>query len=307
MRKILLAILCCLAFGCTTIDPGEVGVEVSLGSIVPDVRTSGFHVTVIASIHKFSTRTQTYTMAGTGAEGDANGSVNVLAKDQLPIKLDVSVMFHLNGARAVEVYRALGNDYADSIVHPLVRTAVRDAASEFTAVELVDKRAELQLRMGTLVRGALEGVLRGRNLNTSSIQIDGILIRNIDLPQSIDDAIASVQRQRQATAAAEQANLTARQEAARALTIANGEVAQRTARAEGDANVVRIQALAEAARIRSIATAQAEANRTLAQSLTPAVLRYEQIRASTSVLASNGTRTIFVPGSMNPTVMLNNQ
>lgn len=101
--------------------------------------------------------------------------------------------------------------------------------------------------------------------------------------------------------------MTARQEATRALTIVNGEVAQRRARAEGDAQMVRIQAEAEASRIRAIADAQAAANRTLAQSLTPAVLRYEQIQASRAVLSSSGTRTVFVPGSMNPTVMLNNQ
>lgn len=307
MRNHLLALFCSLALGCTTIDPGEVGVEVSLGTIDPNVRTPGIYTSVIAEIHKFSTRIQTYTMAGNGTEGDVNGSVNVLAKDQLPVKLDVTVMFHLNGARAVDVYRSFGVDYADSIIHPLVRTAVRDAASEFTAVDLVDKRAELQLRMNELVRGALTSVLRGRNLNTASIAVDNILIRNIDLPQSIDDAIAAVQRQRQATAAAEQANLTARQEATRALTIANGEVAQRRARAEGDAQMVRIQAEAEANRIRAIADAQAAANRTLAQSLTPAVLRYEQIQASRAVLSSPGTRTVFVPGSMNPTVMLNHQ
>lgn len=304
MRKFLFFFI--LAMGCTTVDPGEVGVEVSLGTITSNVLNPGIYASVVATIHKFSVRTQTYTMAGTGAEGDANGSVNVLAKDQLPVKLDVTVMFHLNGPRAVDVYRSLGVDYADSIIHPLVRTAVRDAASEFTAVDLVDKRAELQLRMNVLVREALASVLRGRGLNTNSIAIDNILIRNIDLPQSIDDAIASVQRQRQATAAAEQANLTARQEANRALTVANGEVAQRRARAEGDAQMVRIAAEAEANRIRAIATAQAEANRVLAQSLTPAVLRYEQIQAARSVLGSNGTRTVFVPGTMNPTVMMPN-
>lgn len=90
MRKIFQAVLCSLALGCTTIDPGEVGVEVSLGTIEPNVRTSGFHTVVIASIHKFSTRTQTYTMAGAGNEGDANGTRTVF----VPGSMNPTVMLN---------------------------------------------------------------------------------------------------------------------------------------------------------------------------------------------------------------------
>lgn len=301
MKRLLIIALFSLLPACTTIEPGEVGVEVLFGKVQPGVRSPDWYMTVLSDVHRLSTRTQTYTMAGaattagaTPAEAQADGSVKVLARDQLPVDLDVSVMFHLDGSRAIEVFRNFGADYDGQIVHPLVRTAVRDAASEFSAVDLIDQRAALQARMTTLVRERLTTTLRGRNVNADAVSIDAILLRNVDLPQSIDEAIANVQRQRQATAASTQANLTAQQEAARALTIANGEAAALIARTEADARMLRIRS-----------EAQAAANRTLSSSLTPEFLTYERIQATRAVLGSNGTRTVFLPGSAAPGMLMN--
>lgn len=282
------------AIACTTVEPGQVGIEVRFGQIQGGVLPPGMYGSVLSDVKTMSTQTQTYTMAGAGAEGAADGSVNVLARDQLPVTLDVSVMFHLNGDRAISVLRTFGERYDNNIVHPLVRTAVRDAASEFTAVDLIDRRGELQARMTTLVRTTLAATLTGRQVNTDSVVVDNILIRNIDLPNSIDEAIANVQRQRQMTAASTQANLTAQQEAARALTVANGEAAALIARTRADAEMLTIRT-----------TAQANANRALSASLTPEFLQYERIQATRAVLGSNGTRTVFLQGGMSPNMLMN--
>lgn len=294
MTRLNLIVLAAVAFfGCTTVDPGAVGVEVSLGSINRSVQPPGLYVTVVASVKVMSTQTQTYTMSGAGTEGAANGSVNVLSRDQLPVALDVSVMFHLNGSRAVEVFERFGVSYDDKVVHPLVRTAVRDAASEFIAMDLIDKRVELQTRMAALVRGQLASTLQGRGVNVDAVVIDNILIRNIDLPQTIDDAIASVQRERQATAAARQANLTAEQNAARQLTVANGDAAQLLARTRADAEMLRIKS-----------ESQAVANRTIAASITRDLIEYRRVEALSAVLASPATRTVFLPGNASPNLMM---
>lgn len=85
---------------CTTVDPGEVGIEVRFGQIQGGVLPPGMYGSFISDVKTLSTRTQNYTMAGAGTEGAADGSVNVLARDQLPVTLDVSVMFHLDGDQA---------------------------------------------------------------------------------------------------------------------------------------------------------------------------------------------------------------
>ena len=56
-------------------------------------------------------------------------------------------------------------------------------------------------------------------------------------------------------------------------------------------------------RIRS--EAQASANRTLSSSLTPEFLTYERIQATRAVLGSSGTRTVFLPGSTAPGMLMN--
>lgn len=291
--SLLVAALSLSSIACITVDPGEVGIEVRFGRIQGGVLPPGMYGALVSHIETMDTRTQTYTMAGDGNEGNVNGSVNVLARDQLPVKLDVSVMFHLNGRDAISVFRNFGDKYDDGIVHPLVRTAVRDAASEFTAVDLIDRRGELQTRMTTLVRTALASTLQGRGVPVDAVVVDNILIRNIDLPASIDEAIANVQRQRQATAASTQANQTAQQEAARALTIANGEAAALIARTRADAEMTRIRT-----------EAQAAANRALSASITPEFLQYERIQATRAVLQSSGTRTVFLPGGTTPNMLM---
>ena len=272
---------------CDSVEPGQVGVEICMSEMQPGVRPSGFYFTgVRCDITPMSTQTQSYTMAGAGAEALTTGSVNVLTKDQLPVALDVTVQFHLNGERAREVYTVFGAHYDDNIVHTQVRTSVRDAASGFTAMELVDDRQRLSVEMSRLVREGLANTLRGRRVNADAVIVDNVLIRNIDLPTSLDQAIAQRQAEVQETQRRQQAVLTAAQEQIRVRTQA--ETAAQDL-------LIRTRADAEALRIRS--EAQANANRTLALSLTPEVLRSQQIEATRAVLSSNGTRTVFVPNN----------
>jgi regulator of protease activity HflC (stomatin/prohibitin superfamily) len=209
--------------------------------------------------------------------------------------MDVSVQFHLNPAQALEVFNKLGPNYDDTIVHPLVRTAVRDAASEFTATQLVDQRGELQTRMSNLVRHQLSTTLRGRQISESAIVVDNILLRNIDLPNTLDEAIARVQQERQATQQRTQARQTAEQEAARIRIEAQGQ---------SEAMLVRTRADTEAQLLR--ARAEAESNRHLSQSLTPNILSLRQIEATRALLGSNQTRTIMVPSNAGLNLLMPN-
>jgi regulator of protease activity HflC (stomatin/prohibitin superfamily) len=197
--------------------------------------------------------------------------------------MEVSIQFHLNAPSAPYVFRSFGEQYGESIVHPIVRAAVRDAASEFTAVALVDQRANLQERMERLVRVRLLEILNGRDIDETAIIIDNILLRNIDLPTSLDEAIANVQRQTQETAARRQALETARAESDRAFMQAQGDARALTTRA----------------------TAEAEANRTISASLTPALLRMRAIEATQAITTNPNTRTVILGGGGSMPLILN--
>ncbi len=305
IKSVLLGLAALLMFGCHTVEAGNVGVETCWGKVTETTYSEGGpYGTVFCEITDLSTRTQSYTMAGAGNEAQVNGSVQVLTNDQLTVLLDVTVQFHLNPSQAIPVFRALGKTYDDTIVHPLVRTAVRDAASEFRALQLVDERAVLQTRMERLIRERLANTLHGRQISASAIIVDNILLRNIDLPNSLDESIASVQRQRQETERRVQETRSAQQQAATETAAAEGRlaVAQVNARADSEALLTRTRADAEALRVRT--EAQASANRVLAATITPEILRLRQIELGAALLSSPQTRTVMLPAGQTPTLML---
>lgn len=262
---------------CTEIDPGSVGIGVDMDGIQSNLYEPGFHmVSMTTSIHPMSVQTQTYEMGGPD-------SIHALTQDQLSVDLEVTINFSLNPDHAIEVYQAYSADYAVRIIHPIVRTAVRDAASTFTAVNLVDNRTELQAAMEEVVRNSVVSTLNQRNIDASAIRIENILLRNIDLPQSLDEAIAAVQQQRMQTQQREQALNTATAEAARLRTEAEGEAAATQIRAQ----------------------AEAEANRTLAASLTPAVLEARRIEAMRDITTNPNSRVVLVPSGTGAIVRIN--
>lgn len=306
MRYLALLSFLSLAFlsvgctGCTeTVNPGEVGVAVSWGQTQSWVYPEGFHWTdpFGMNVVHMSTRTQAYEMGSSGTpqaqEGQAESAVErgepveVLAQDQLAVTLSCTVQFHLSASDAPAIYRSYGEAYADTIIHPIVRTAVRDAASEFRAMQLIDQRPQLQTRMESLVLERLHAALTSRQIPEDAVIVDNILLQSIDLPETIVTAIAAVQEQQQQTSRRQQELLTAQAEAERAQAEARGVAEQARIRAQGDADALRIRSQADA-----------DAARLMTAALSPAVLEGRRIDAFRAVLQSSQTRTVFVPTSM---------
>lgn len=278
MRTIALLLFSLVAMGCScaTVQPGEVGIGVDLEGVQDTLYDPGFHMNgPTVEVIPLSLQTQTYEMAG-------DDSIHALTKDQLSVMLEVTINFALNREHAIDVYQAYSADYASRIVHPIVRTAVRDAASGFDAQQLVNDREGLQNQMEERVRRDLTNTLQQRRLPAEAIHIENVMLRNIDLPDSLDQSIAAVQEQRMQTQQRQQALETARAEAERLRTEAEGEAAARQIRAE----------------------AEAQANRTVAASLTPAVLEARRIEAMQALANSSNSKVVLYPGSTTPQVRI---
>jgi prohibitin 1 len=283
-KKLCMTLLAIIALGalatwttgcsCTTVNPGEVGVGVDMSGLQDNLYSPGFHiVSITTTVIPMSLQTQTYEMGG-------NDSIHALTRDQLSVDLEVTINFALSSDHAIAVYTAYSTEYAARIVHPIVRTAVRDAASTFTAADLIDRREDLQNAMEERVRRDLAETLGQRSLDSAAIRIENVLLRNIDLPDVLDASIAAVQQQRMQTQQRQQALETATAEAARLRMEAEGEAAARLIRAQADA----------------------DANRLVAASLTPEVLESRRIDALRATLASPATRTVIVPAGVTPQV-----
>lgn len=240
------------------ISPGTVGVQTLFGKVQTGVLSEGLNVVnPLVDVITFDIRTQNYTMSGVRDEGEKMGddAIHVLSSDGLEVEIDLTVLFRLISDKAPEVLRTIGKDYRDVIVRPLVRTKIRDFAAYYDAVSLYStKRDEFQQRLST----AIEKEFKDRGL-----VMEQVLIRNINLPQSVKAAI--------------EAKINAEQESQKMKFVLDKE------RQEADRKRVEAQGIADYQRI-------------LTSSLTDKLLQYEQIKVQKE-LANSPNAKVVIMGS----------
>ena len=168
------------------IEPGKVGVQVLFGKVQPDVLESGLHIiNPLVDVTIFSIQTQNYTMSAVHSEGEVQGddAIRVLSSDGLEVMVDLSVLYKVDPAKAPFILQNIGMDYVDKIVRTVSRTAIRDNAVNYAAVDLYSvKRQEFQDRINRTIQ--LSFAKRG-------LELQQILVRNISLPASVRASIES--------------------------------------------------------------------------------------------------------------------
>jgi regulator of protease activity HflC (stomatin/prohibitin superfamily) len=185
---IVIAILGLLGSSVKIIDPGEVGVQVLFGQVQNSVLESGLHIIdPVVSVTTFDTRTKNYTMSAKSAEGQVQGddAIKVLSSDGLEVAIDLSVLYRVAPSRAPYVLQNIGpeSDIEDKIVRPITRTAIRDNAVNYQAVDLYStKREEFQYKINKTIAVSFQ---------KSGLEVQQILVRNITLPESVRQSIES--------------------------------------------------------------------------------------------------------------------
>ncbi|WP_461449456.1 prohibitin family protein [Mucilaginibacter sp.] len=168
------------------IDPGKVGVQTLFGQVQPEVLQSGLHVIdPLVDVTIFDTRTQNYTMSSKSNEGQVQGddAIRVLSSDGLEVTIDLSILYKVTPAKAPYIYQNIGEDYEDKIVRPVTRTAIRDNAVNYQAVDLYStKREEFQFKINKTISD---------NFAKNGLEVQQILVRNITLPASVRESIES--------------------------------------------------------------------------------------------------------------------
>jgi len=171
-----------------TIDAGTVGVQVLFGKVQDQTLQSGLHIiNPLVEVTTFDSRTQNYTMSGTRNEGDVQGddAIRVLSSDGLEVAIDLSVLYNIIPEKAPFIMQNIGNeiDYKNKIVRPVTRTALRDNAVNYQAVDLYStKRQEFQNKINATI---------SKNFENNGLRVQQILVRNISLPASVKASIES--------------------------------------------------------------------------------------------------------------------
>jgi regulator of protease activity HflC (stomatin/prohibitin superfamily) len=168
------------------IDPGKVGVQVLFGKVQDNVLESGLHIINPAvDVTTFSIQTENYTMSAKESEGQVQGddAIRVLSSDGLEVTIDLSVLYRLIPSKAPFILQNIGPDYENKIVRPVTRTAIRDNAVNYQAVDLYStKREEFQAKINQTIT---------LNFAKNGLEVQQILVRNISLPTSVKASIES--------------------------------------------------------------------------------------------------------------------
>jgi len=168
------------------IEPGKVGVQTLLGKVQDNVLESGPHfINPAVEVTTFNVQTQNYTMSAKSGEGQVEGddAIRVLSSDGLEVTIDLSVLYTINPAKAPFILQNIGVDYQDKIVRPITRTAIRDNAVNYAAVDLYStKRQEFQFKINKTITD---------NFAKNGLEVQQILVRNISLPATVRASIES--------------------------------------------------------------------------------------------------------------------
>ena len=182
----VIAILGVMSACIRQIDAGTIGVQSLFGKVNPKVLDNGLNfVNPLVDVSIFDTKTQNYTMAAKTSEGDQQGddAIRVLSSDGLEVVIDLTVLYKIMPDKAPAIFKGIGTDYKDKIVRPITRTRIRDNAVYYDAVALYSKRRdEFQSRIYNTI---------DKDFKNRGLILEQLLIRNIDLPESVKKTIES--------------------------------------------------------------------------------------------------------------------
>ena len=163
----------------TRVQSGHVGVLTLFGRVTGEVLPEGMHmINPLKSNNEMSIRTQ-----------EIKESASVPSAEGLVMNLDTSLIYHLDPEKAADVYQKIGPNYRDVFIEPNLRAAIREATASHSANALYSGERELVAKQ---IRDQLTTLLGQRG-----IQVESILLRDIQLPQTLKVSIEAKQQAEQ--------------------------------------------------------------------------------------------------------------
>ena len=177
---VLLILVAVLAFSSTScVRTGHVGVVSIFGRVTGQTLTEGIHfVNPAATVTELSVKTQ-----------EDKERASVPSKEGLIMGLEASILYHLDPARAAEVYRTIGPNYAEVLLQPTFRSAIRAITAGNSAASLYSDARE------TIARQLLEDV--ALQVAQRGVIVENVLLRDLQLPDTLKHAIEAKQQAQQ--------------------------------------------------------------------------------------------------------------
>lgn len=185
---VVVLIVLIFLFGCLrTVPTGHVGIKTIFGKVQDEVVQEGlnFKKPFIEKIIKIDCKTKKI-------EETSEGST----RDMQTVQVSIAVNYNVRKDTANTLYREVGTDYEKIIISPAILETIKSTMAQYTAEELITKRAEVSNK----IQETLKGKITKRGFDVTEFNIT-----NIDFSEEFDKAIEAkaVKQQEVVTAKAE--------------------------------------------------------------------------------------------------------
>jgi regulator of protease activity HflC (stomatin/prohibitin superfamily) len=186
------------------VQPGQVGIVTTLGSMSPIPVQAGFRFkSPLANTETFSLKTTL-----------TEESTTVPTKEGLSIELDTALLYRLEPEKVQSLILSVGRDYERVVIKPEVRSIIRGLTSQVEAKALYTSgRGELQQRLKDDLSEAL---------GARGIIVEDVLLKSVKLPDQLTRAVELKAESEQAAQRMEFVLAKERQEAERKKIEASG-------------------------------------------------------------------------------------
>ncbi|RBP17258.1 SPFH domain-containing protein [Roseiarcus fermentans] len=241
------------------IPSGEAGVRYALfggGTVTDTVYGEGLHIiSPLDAMSIYDTRSQM-----------ALHSITVLTNKGLPVTLDIAIRYHPEYEMLGLLHQRVGPNYLQTVVIPQVESVLRRNIGKADPEDIYTNKAGI---LTEIIARAID------ETGQQFVTIEDIIIRSVELPPDVKDAIARKLVQQQEAQAYEFRLVTERHEAERKEIEANG--------------------------IRAF-------NQIVSTNLSDPLLRWEAIKSTSDLARSSNAKTVVIGGGgASPSLILGGQ
>ncbi len=288
MRPVLPLVAALVGTGCSyaTVGPGQVGVVWTPSGTRSDVVPEGsWSIGWFDRATVYDSRSQ-----------EREERLDVLAANGLRIEIDASIRYHIVAKEAVALDRELGVHFYEILVGPTLRSQARRVVGRYQPEEIYSTQRELIERQ---IREGVEKAITGRH-----IVLEAVLVRNVTLPDTIQQAINDKLQAEQAALKMKFVLEQAEAQAQKQMIEQKAESDRARIAAQANAENAKIDAQGKADAKRIDAQATADYEKLVQQHLSDSMLRWQEIEALRTLGASANSKIIFLGGGRSATPML---
>lgn len=215
------------------VDSGHVGVVRTLGAVQPAPLPEGFHLK-----KPFLDKVEQIDVRLTKAKSKSQAA----SKDLQTVATQVTVQYSMTGPVAPMTYQRIGKRdvVAATVIEPAIQESVKAVTAQYTAEQLVTKRAEVKQEIQRAIENFINETLIDKDVPTA-LQIANVAITDFEFSDEFNKAI--------------ELKVKAEQEALQALN----EKTKRVTQAEAGFQERKLAADAEAYEIEAASVAKADA------------------------------------------------